>query len=290
MKRDLGKRKDKTMNKRTESSIKKVEGVDPNFLAEYIEQDHSLDVLREHRVVPRLKIIQSPSDAALKRTFGEGACILRPGDVLICKYEEDPVSFGIVPVFFFIEFAKWQDLKATSGPMVEERSFDPTSDLAKRARDVKRRFEIYPGQEGIDEKEQCRYRYVEHLRFISIIYGDHPLVGTPVTISFERGEFNQGKNFISAISLRRQIVNNKPISVPLWAQVWAMKTTYREPDKSRKWYGFSFESADPSIILASEAPAFKSLHDEMKDLFEKQRLLVQDEVQDEPTVADSKEF
>jgi hypothetical protein len=278
------------MTKRTETAIKKVEGVDPNFLAEYIENDHSLDTLREHRIVPRIKLIQSTTDNALKKQFGEGSAILRPGDVLVCKHEEEPSNFEIVPIFFFVEFAKWQDLKSQSGPMVEERSFDPSSDLAKRARNIKKRFEVYPGQEGLAENDQCRYRFVEHLRFISLIYGEHPLVGTPVTLSFERGEFGQGKNFISAISLRRQVISDRSVAVPLWAQVWAFSPVYREPTKDKRWYGFKFEPSDPSIIRPDEAEGMKTLHSEMKDLFEKQRLLVDDEIPEEPAVNDSGEF
>jgi len=278
------------MGKRTDTSIKKVEGVDPAFLEKFVKDDHSLDDLKEHRVVPRIKLIQSPTDQTLKKQFGEGSAILRPGDVLICRYETEPNSFQLVPVFFFVEFAKWADLKAQTGPMIEDRSFDPTSDLAKKARDPKRRFEVYPGQDGLDEGEQRRYRYVEHFRFISVIYGDHPLVGTPVTLSFERGEFSQGKNFISAISLRRQVVANKPTAVPLWAQVWTIKPAYREPSADRRWYGFNFEPSDPSIIQSEEAERMRALHTEMKDLFEKQRLLVQDEPQEEAEVHDSGEF
>jgi hypothetical protein len=279
--------------KRTDSSITKVDGVDPEFLGKYVEDDHSLDSLKEHRTVPRMKIIQSTTDKDLKKQFGEGSAILRPGDVLICKHEDEDETlnmFRVVPIFFFVEFAKWADIKAKTGPMVEERSFDPTSILATNARDVKKRYEIYPGQEGLEEKEQCRYRFVEHLRFISLIYGDHPLVGTPVTLSFERGEFTQGKNFISAISLRRQAIGGKSAPVPLWAQVWDISTIFHDPSKDRRWYGFQFEPADPSIIQPEEAEGMRALHLEMKELFEKQRLTVQDEVQDEPTVADSKEF
>lgn len=274
---------------RTSSAIKKVNGVDPNFLADFVKDDHSLDDLKEHRQVPRIKIIQGTTEKELKKTFGEGSAVLRPGDALICKHDEEPKSFFLVPVFFFVEFAKWRDLKG-SGPNVLERNWDPTSDVARRSRDVKKRFEIYSGQEGLDEKDQLRYRYVEHLRFVSVLYGDHPLVGTPVTLSFERGEFGQGKNFISAISLRRQIVNDKPVAVPLWAQVWKISTLYHDPEQDKKWYGFQFEPADPPICLPEQAKGLKALHLEMKDLFEKQRLLVQDEQPDEQDIKDSKEF
>jgi hypothetical protein len=278
---------------RMDNSIKKVEGIDADYLAKYVEEDKSLESLKEHRIVPRFKIIQATSDSELTNNFGIGSVIVRPGDALICKHNAEPDSFDFVPLFFFVEFAKWRDLK-DNGPMILERSHDQTSELAIKAKNAEKRRELYPGMDGKPENERMYYNYVEHLRFIGVIHGDHPLVGTPVTLSFERGEWSQGKNLISAISLRRQTIQNKPSSVPLWAQVWSLKTIYHAPDATRKWYGFKFEPADPSIIPPEEAEAMRSLHLEFKDLFEKQRLMVQDDEesvsQDEAAVKAHTEF
>lgn len=266
---------------RTETAVVKVHGVDPSYLSKYVEGDKSLDTLKAHRTVPRLKIVQAPSDQELKDNFGEGAVIIRPGDAMICKYKDDPSSFEFVPVFFFPEWAKWADLRA-KGQMIIERSFDPTSETARRAKNFDMMREPYPGQEGIpdNDKNKMYYRYVEHLRFIGVIYGDHPLTGTVTTLSFERGEWKQGKNFISAVMLRRQEVNGMSTQVPLWAQVWTLQPVHRSPDASRKWYGFKFEPADPPIIASEEAEIMRTMHEEFKKLFEEQRLMVQDEAQE----------
>ena len=271
---------------RTETAIKKVD-VNPDYLAKYIEQDDSLDGLKEYRVVPRFKIIQATTDTDLKKNFGEGSVIIRPGDAMICKFEEEPKSFNFVPLFFFAEWAKWRDLKGT-GSMILDRSHDPTSELAIKSKTANTRRELYNGHENYEEKDKLYNSYVEHLRFIGVIYGDHPLVGTPVTLSFERGEWGQGKNFISAVSLRRQIIESKFIAVPLWAQVWKLNTIHHAPDQTRKWYGFQFEAAEPSIILPEEAEAMQALHVEFKELFEKSRLMVQDEESESPDVASVK--
>lgn len=268
---------------RTETAIHKVEGIDPNYLQKYIEEDKSLESLKKHRVVPRLKIIQATSDTDLKKTFGEGTVIVRPGDAMICKYEDEPAFFHFVPLFFFTEYAKWADLKANSGPMIIERSYDQAGELAIKAKDFTKRNELYDNHDQLPENERHYYRYVEHLRFIGLIYGDHPLVGTPVTLSFERGEWGQGKNFISAVTLRRQTVEGKPVAIPLWAQVWKLMPKFREPDAARKWYGFGFEPAEQSIIPQDEAESMLALHKEFKNLFEQARLTVQDEPT-EPTV------
>ena len=175
------------LSSRTETAIKKV-GVNPDYLAQYVEKDNSLDTLREYRVVPRFKIIQATTDTELKKNFGEGSIIIRPGDALICKFEEKPESFDFVPLFFFVEWAMWRDLKGT-GPMILDRSHDPTSELATKSKRADTRKELYPGHEEYQDKDKLYNSYVEHLRFIGVIYGDHPLVGTPVTLSFERGEW-----------------------------------------------------------------------------------------------------
>jgi len=272
------------MADRTQSNIKKVGGVDPNFLADYIEKDDSLELLKEHRTVPRIKLMQSTTAQELKSVFGEGSAVLRPGDALVCKYKVDPNSFQFVPVFFFVEFAKWIDLRdANQGkPSVEIRSFDPTSDVAKCCRDVNRRYEVYPGHDKLPEKERHFFRYVEHLRFVGTLYGDHPLALTPATLSFERGEFQQGKNFISAITLRRQIIGERSVPVPLWAQVWEISPMFHDPAPDRKWFGFKFEAADPPIITPNQAQFFQGLHKEFKELFEAQRLTVDDEPIEDP--------
>ena len=279
---------------RTETAINKVEGIDPNYLTKYIEQDTSLDALKEHRTVPRFKIIQNTTDEDLKENFGVGSVIVRPGDALICKKQGSNIdNFEFVPLFFFVEYAKWRDLKG-NGPMILERSHDPSSEIAIRSKDANTRKELYAGMgEDTSESDRMYYQYVEHLRFIGVIYGDHPLVGTPVTLSFERGEWGQGKNFISAVSLRRQVIDGKSSTVPLWAQVWKLKTIYHAPDATRKWYGFQFEAADPSIIKPEEAESMQALHLEFKELFDKQRLMViDDEVisPDEEAVKESNEF
>lgn len=275
--------------KRTETSIKKVT-VNPNFLTQYVKEDTSLDLLREHRVVPRFKLIQATTDEDLKKAFGEGSVIVRPGDALICKHEGE--GFNFVPLFFFLEWAKWRDLKG-NGSMILERTHDKASKLAELSRDAKTRKELYSGMDNvIDEAAKMYYQYVEHIRFIGVIYGDHPLVGQPVTLSFERGEWVQGKNFISAVAMRRQIISDgddkESIPVPLWAQVWNLGSIHHAPDATRKWYGFKFEAADPSIIQPEEAPAMQALHEEYKELFAKQRLSVSDDEQESPEDASNK--
>lgn len=269
--------------KRTETAINKVP-VNPDYLAKYIEQDTSLDVLKKHVIVPRFKILQATTNNDLLKNFGVGSCIVRPGDTLVAKYGEEPSTFEFVPLYFMTEYAKWRDLKG-SGPMILERSVDPGSELARKAASSDLRKELYPGMDGVPEDNKMYYSYVEHLRFIGVIYGDHPLAGTPVTLSFERGEWRQGKNFISAVSLRREIVNGESKEVPLWAQVWKFSILHHTPTQDKKWYGFSFEAAEPNLVALDDAESMRLLHEQYKDLAAKQQLTVQDDEQTSPDTA-----
>lgn len=278
---------------RNETEITKVPGNAPNFLAEFIEHDTSMDGMEEYRIFPRFKIIQPTSDQALKKAFGEGSAVIRPGDVVIWKDGDPPFQF--VPHFFYVEFCKWADLQDKENKMILETTYDPLSDIAKKARDPETRYEVYPGMEKKPDKDQLKFRYVEHLRFCGTTYGDGEFAGIEVALSFERGEFFQGKNFISAIKMRKQKVQDedgvaKSVAIPLWAQVWQFSVGFREPDPSRKWYGFDFSSADPSIINENYAEEFFETYKELKDLHEKNRLRVDDMDEGENQVKDSNDF
>lgn len=259
------------MAKRTERSIQKVSGVDPSYLAHYVEDDHSLEGMEEYRILPRLKIIQSMTDSGLKEAFGEGSVIIRPGDTLV--WDKDMPPFSLVPQFFWVEFCKWADRRDVESNPVVEKTQDPTSIVAKKARDPEAREEPYEG-EGNKKKPKC-YRYVEHLNFACVVYGDHPLSGTPVTISFNRGEFGQGRNFISAVRMRRTTIEteegNQSIQVPLWAQVWDFSVGFRDRGE-KKWYGFDFTPADPPLVSPEDAAEMREAHEALRELNEKQKL------------------
>lgn len=281
---------------RTEVAITKVAGVDPNWLSKYVADDHSLDGMDEYRILPRVKVIQSMTAVELKKQFGEGSLIMRPGDVCLWKEGMEAVKF--VALFFGVEFAKWNDRRDTS-QMVAERSFSPTSELAKRARDIEKRFEVCPGQENKKDADKFHYRYIEHLRFFGVLYkGD--MAGQFVAISFEKGEFYQGKNFISAIKMRKLKTvdaegNESTVPAPLWAQVWELKGGFR-PRGEKNWYGIDFAPAEEPTIDEADFDEFSKLHTEMKGLYEKQKLMVDevDQVDEasagDPAAANSKEF
>lgn len=284
------------MSKRTETAIKKV---DPDFLLAHQEDDTSMAGMEEYRILARAKIIQGMTKMELKERFGEGCALIRPGDLVMCKpcksgEKSTPEHhFLFVPLLFFAEYAKWADLRDTDGPMIIERSFDPASPLKDLADDPEKRFVTYEGEEGREKPK--KYRYVHHLRFAGVIYGDHPLSGSPVVISFERGEYFNGTNFISAVRMRKRKVvreNEDDIlaKVPLWAQVWKFSVGWRPRQEGGGWWGFNYAAPDEeesdSIISPAESEEMAKLHQEFAQLHERNRLRVKDDDRGDEETAD----
>jgi len=241
----------------------RVGGDAPNWLTTYEEPDDSIVDMAEYRILSRLKVVQSMSAEELKENFGEGSIIIAPGNVLVAAKKE-PVLF--VPVFFFTEFCVWGDRDDIAGPTIRDRSFDKAGDIARRCRDPERREEEY-------DDGKFKARYVEHLNFAGFIYGDHPQTMTACVLSFSRGEFGTGRNFINAVTLRK--VGGK--TAPLWSQVWKLQTNFRDGGASKKWWGIDPTNPDddtPSFISAEQVEFFKTEHVSCKEDFEKSKLLV----------------
>lgn len=266
-----------------DAQVKRVGEDAPAWLVEASKSaDSSLDSLRAYRQLSRVKIIQALTKKTdLKAKYGEGAAVIQPGDALVAKKDE---PFLFVPLLQFTEFVKWGDLDDTTGAAVMERSFDFKSEIARRARDRNLRREGY-GQADRDGKFPFECRYVEHLVFAGVIYGEHPLAGTAVGISFEKGEFFTGTNFCSAILLRK--ING--ITPPLWTQVWELRTRVHKNKTNKEWFGFDFFTPERPFILEEESAGFKKLHADLKADFDKKALVLdrEDAADVEGTVSDA---
>lgn len=250
--------------------------VRPDFLSTYVDDDLSLDGMDEHKVLPRLKIVQSMAAPELKKQFPEGSAILHPGSVSVWKDGDAPFKF--VPHLWFPEYAKWSDIRDTQSDMIVEQSFDTMSDIARKSRDPQTRKEVYENQENAQDP-MC-YAYIEHHRFAGAIYGDHPLAGVPVTISFERGEHFQGRQWLTAIKMRKQEIEKDGemvrVPIPLWAQVWEFTVGLHGKRENRRWFGLDF--ANPSVISEDDVAEMYQCHLELKELHKNSRLRVEDSV------------
>lgn len=252
----------------------------PSWLVEAAEKDTSVDQVKKYRRLSRLRIVQGSTPAAKARIkeFGEGSIITVPGNTRVATAKE---PFLFVPLFMFTEYCTWKDRddESKERPKILDRSFDEAGEIALKSKDSKRRKEKY------GDKQEYEMRHVEHLCFPGIIYGDsHPLSGTPVTISFEKGEYFQGTNFCSAIMLRKV----GQATAPLWSQVWALKsgdgeTGHQSPQY--EWWGFDFftpgegllpdiEDRGGAFIREEEMGTHKALAADLESKFAEQALEV----------------
>lgn len=239
------------------AEVKNVGGSLPAYLAS--EKDGSLDTMAQHRVLPRLKILQAMSSPDLRKEFGEGAVLVQPGNMFVGGPDQ---PFLFVPLFFFEEYCKWSDLNDSGSPTIMQRSFDPSSDIAAKAKNPDLRVEDYG-----DPKQKFQARYVQHLNFAGIVYkaeGNSDMI--PVVMSFSRGEFSTGRNFCTSCFMRKG---------PLWSQVWQVGTTERHKDKYQ-WMGFKIDAPtdSPPFIKEEEVSLFRSMYQELEELHKKAMLSV----------------
>lgn len=252
----------------TDSNLPTKVGIEaPAWLVEEAAKDTSLDHVKNYRRLTRLRIVQgnTPEAKARIKRYGEGAVIAVPSETVIAEPKE---LFGFVPLFMFTEFCKWRDRNdKSSNERILERSMDETSVIAQRARDRKARIEPYTV-----EGRNFDYQYIEHLCFPGVIYGG-PHHATPVTISFEKGEFRRGTDFCSAIMLRKIGAT----TAPLWSQVWQLRSGdgedgHANPDYT--WWGFNYETGPQLLIKDEEVDMFRALHQELSDKYEARELQV----------------
>lgn len=258
------------------SEISKV-GDDFSYLAPFVEDDQSTAAMAEHRILSRIKTIQALTEESLREACGVGSLVIMPAKQLLITPEE---TIDFVPLAFFEEFILWRDRRDTEAGAIEARSMSKTSELAKRARDPKLWEEVYAG--GTKDKP-FKKRYTEHLNFPGIIYSkDHELYRVPVCLSFSRGEFTVGRQFISQITLRR--VQGR--QAPLWATVWTLSVGSRK-NNNGSWYGIDVANAERPFIDQEHVESFKSEYETLTEQIAKQLVAVDMSESDDPVATTS---
>jgi len=212
---------------------------------------------------PRIKVVQRNSGPTLLERFTPGDTIILPQGVLIAGIKKNsagrPESSGepfyFTPILFFPEFVAWNPLETRgSEPAVLERSFDPKSQVAERARSEKLRqvpHATLPGK---------FISYVEHLNFVVVLYGEHEAAGTPMILSFARAEHKHGSNLCSLIKMRR---------APIYGCQFQAIVGQRNNNKGN-WLGIDVinpagdSGVTPFVNDPARYAALKELHDEYK--------------------------
>lgn len=194
----------------------------PAFLKSAENVPMGTEQLSEYMIPSFLRIVQGLSAREIKEQFDEGDVILQPDKIgIYSKDHPDPVPF--TPLLFYTEYCVWNPLK-TKGqlPFIRERSTDPNSEIAQKARNPDQRNEPCP------EMPSENLRYVEHLNFlVQLRVPNAPVL--PVIMSFVVGEHMTGRKFANLICSRNQ---------PLYACVFQFTTSLRSNKQGNSWFGF----------------------------------------------------
>lgn len=255
------------MQDRTEMS-KDVETLDVSYMEEFVQEDDSLDGLKEYFIPSVLKKLEANSNPKeLVEEHGAGSIIITPQNECIWGKGDKPFQF--VPILFTPVVRKWLDFDDPEGPSVVDFSFDMASQLAKMARNAGQRNSEEYGGKGF------KYQHVEHLMFTGVIYdGEH--AGTQCMMSFERSGHFKGKAFSSAIRSRKITINGIQQSQPMWSQVWGIELIEKSNSQGR-WHALNFRIVQPTIIDKQYVKPFKELYDTWKEMQEKRQITFVDE-------------
>lgn len=216
---------------------------------------------------PRLKAVQPLSQSPYDQ-FSPGDIVATPQLLVVAEmpYENNKPTnegtpFYFVPIFFFAEYCTWNPiaLKGKADAIVA-RSIDSQGEIAAKARDRNLRSQLHP--EGLKDEEgkELYITHVEHLNYVSVIVGDHPMAGTPIVQSFSKGEHKAGTNFAMLIKMRK---------APLFGCQFEARCHFRVGPKG-KWYGWDVTNPSedsgvaPFVSDKAQFEELKTLHEEMK--------------------------
>ena len=240
----------KDVAKREETAIEKVKAA-PAWLVDAAKEDTSKDALKEHLVLPQLRMVPtSPGERMrqYKDQYGEGALVVTPAGIAVAPHD---TWVKVVPLFMFTEFRKWHDRDDAGTNAVLERTTDPTSDLAKRARNEETREEAYGDLNRMvkGKVKPFMYQYVEHLCFVVLIY-DGVARGAAASLEFQRGSLWTGKEFSTAALMRKV----DGVDCPLWTQVWELQSSEKS-GKGFTWWALGYRNPEDGQLLITDEEA-----------------------------------
>lgn len=243
----------------------------PDYLAnlQISREDFGTELMSQYIIPPRLKVVQPLSRGEYKEKFTPGDAVLAPQMLKVIGLDVDdkhrPMNKSqqvlFTPLFFFAEFICWNPLQATTLQAVRERSFDPNSIIAKKARDQNARQ-----SEPCPEYPDKPLSYQEHLNFVCLLHLEG-LNTLPVVIPFSRAEFKIGRNFMSLIKTR---------VAPMYACKFAFNVVFRENEKGQ-WYGLNIENPPENVGGFVDEAMFKMCkeqYDELKKAHSENRIVV----------------
>lgn len=266
------------MAKKNEIAVQDLTQV-PAFMNE--DSRDGTEVLSNFIQPPTLKVIQPLTKPPLIDLFTPGDLVLLPVNKLVTgltvdehgKRGKTSDKIAFTPIFFWPEWLVYNplEIKETHGS-VRDRTLDPESQIAAKARNPKTRFETCP------EKPDKKIAYTEVLNYaVIIMHEDVPQ--EPAILRFKSGEHRAGTAFNTLIKSRR---------APIYGCIFNMQVGYRSNNKGQ-WFGVDVVNPDenPWVDNKEVYAAFKEAHEEFKRYHANNAIITED---DETEAAESSEF
>jgi len=267
---------EETQMKKRNSSLPVLVPAGPAVLKRpaYVETDVvGTETLGQYVMPPRLKIVQRQSGESLLEIANPGDVLLSPLNVAVVALNRDaknaPVKpedsgFHFTPVFFWPEYVTWNPLETRGQlPAVRERSLDPKSDIAKKARNPRMREEEIDG---------FVVRHCEHLNYLIVAEDLAASNDVPVLLTFARGEFVAGAKLAGLIQMRR---------APIYACRFYTSIRLRVNNKG-SWYGLECENPrDNPWVPEAKYAGFKAMHEAFVKLHGQMRLRADIDVEEQ---------
>lgn len=241
----------------------------PNQLPAYLQGEkakqftYDMSKINENAKPPFVKIIQAQAGAPYSPPFVTGDVIVAP---LMQKIADTDNGFTFTPLHFFVHYTVINPFKMRGQlPVIREQSFDPNSEIAKKAERIT--------TEPCPENPEYKIQYCKVLNFITTIEGVH-IPG--IWLFFNRGEFANGRAFLGII---------QSLPAPMFICRFRATPTQRV-GKEGKWIGLNI-TPDPSLYEPDEEKAIKNkkLSDHYVELVNRRELDLSEgmeSVQDEP--------
>lgn len=219
----------------------------PTHMKDLDRKEYGLEGVGQFVIPPRIRVVHSMSDDSVTDMFGVGDVIAVPSMTMIAEMKRNnkgkPISnkgFNFTPLFFFVEWVTWRAIGSIDTP-VADRSFDPRSELARKARSPRLREE---------KTNEGDVRHIEHLNFI-VQLDDIDI--EPIILSFARGEHTAGSKFCGLLKSR---------NAPIFGCVFHADLSERKNDKG-SWWGMDIVNpvdASPWVTNEKSFSRFKTLH------------------------------
>lgn len=230
----------------------------PDFMKDSV--DHSAGAMTEFIRPNRIRCLQSLSDLVKERHYHAGDIIALPLKQMIApvKLNEQGAPtktgepFHIVPIYFYPEYITWNP--RGSKKAIRERTTDPNSEIAKKARNPETR------EETIDSE---KVKHQEHLNFIVMVIDAPGFENMAMSLSYSKSEWLTGSNLCTLIRSRQ---------APSYGCIFKAQANMRTNSEG-EWYGIDVSNPDSNqsafVENKEQFEAYEKLHDQFHKAYEK---------------------